>query len=163
MVDQLIRAVDLRIQSEEMFKKNIVSELKRLILTLAECDPSNARTALDLTQDQLRQIIIKLNDNSIISEGEASKIANIVKENNLFRGPTPLPLPPSDLPVPPLTAPTSVPPKPPIGSITNPGAVQSSGINDGRTTPGRTPQTPRSASTTGPGKGGRKTRRRRTR
>ena len=161
MVDQLIRAVDLRIEAEKTFKINIVSELKRLILTLAECDPSNARTALDLTQKQLGSIITKLNDNSVISEGQATNIANIVKENNLFRGPTP---PPSDLPVPPLTSPpTSLPPKPPLGPITNPGAVQSSGINDGRTTPGRTPQMPRSASTTGPARGGRRTRRRRTR
>ena len=162
MVDQLMRAVESRIKAEETFKTNIVSELKRLILTLAECDPSNARTALDLTQAQLGSIISRLNDNHIISTTEASKIANIVKENNLFRGPTPLPLPPSDLPVPPLTAPpTSLQPNPPLGPITNPGAVQSSGINDGRTTPGRTPQMPRSASTTGPARGGRKTRRRR--
>lgn len=166
MVDQLIRAVDLRIQSEETFKKNIVSELKRLILTLAECDPSNARTALDLTQEQLRQIIIKLNDNSVISEGQATNIANIVKENNLFRGPTsPLPSPPpSNLPVPPLTVPpTSLQSKPTLGSITNPGVVQSNGINDGRTTPGRTPQMPLSDSKPGPARGGSRTRRRRTR
>ena len=152
MVDQLIRAVDLRIQSEETFKKNIVSQLKKLILTLSECDPSNARTALDLTQEQLRQIIIKLNDNSVISEGESSKIANIVKENNLFRGPTapsstlqsalPTPSTVPSLPTPPLTVP-SAPPKRDL-SVINPGAVPSNGRNPGLT-PGR--------------RGGRKTRR----
>ena len=155
MVDQLLRAVDLRIQAEETFKKNIVSQIKKLILTLAECDPSNARTALDLTQDQLRQIIIKLNDNSIISEGKATEIANIVKENNLFRGPTPLPSPPSDLPMPTTSAPRDL-------SGVNPGKVTSSGIDAGRTFPGRTPQTPQNASTTAPPAiGGRRTRRRR--
>ena len=113
MFDQIDNAVDLRLVAEKTFKENIVSELKRLILTLAECDPSNARTVLDLTQQELGSIITKLNDNSVINTGEATKIANIVKENNLFRGPiispsTP-PLTVPSLPIPSSTVPVALP------------------------------------------------------
>jgi len=104
MEQQLTRAVELRIEAEEEFKKQIVFSLKDLIQKLAECDPSNARTTLDLTQDQLRKIIIKLNDKRNISSTEAQTIANVVKENNLFRGPTlPQSPPPSALPTPPVS------------------------------------------------------------
>jgi hypothetical protein len=111
MHEQLTRAVDLRIESEEEFKKQLVLSLRELIKTLAECDPSNARTTLDLTQDQLRKIILKLNDKHAISSTEAQTIANTLKESNLFRGPTlPQAPPPSALPPPPASLTTPAPP-----------------------------------------------------
>lgn len=87
MGEQLMHAVDLRIAAEEEFKKQIVGQLKALIDKLAVCDPTNARTTLDLTQEELSKIIIKLNDKRNISSTEASTIANIVKDSNLLRRP----------------------------------------------------------------------------
>ena len=85
MDQQLINAVELRIDAEETFKKQIVFSLTKLIENLEECDPSNARTTLDLTQDQLRKIIIKLNDKSNIDSAASETIANIVRDSQLLR------------------------------------------------------------------------------
>jgi len=165
MEEQLKRAVELRIAAEEEFKKQIVFSLKDLIQKLAECDPSNARTTLDLTQKQLAIIIAKLNDTRNINSTEAETIANIVKENNLFRGPTlPQSPPPSALPPPasltppppsalpppasltPAPPPSALPPPPasltqkpttPLTSV-NPGATPSNGQNP-KLIPGRRP------------------------
>ena len=158
MFDQINSAVNVRLEAEETFKIQIVSQIKDLIRTLAECDPSNARTVLDLTQSQLGSIISRLNDNHIISTTEASKIANIVKENNLFRGPTaPLPLPPSDLPMSPLTVPSALPAQPQTPVLTSgrrPAMLSQ--------TPPPLPLVPQSHPLVKPS-GGRRTRRRRTR
>lgn len=154
MGEQLMHAVDLRIAAEEEFKKQIVGQLKALIETLAVCDPTNARTTLDLTQEELRKIIIKLNDNRNISSTEASTIANIVKDSNLLRRPVVSPSPEA-LPTPPASLTSSVSPVPPLppvpppqstasvaktgtplGNIMNPGAETSKGINP-NLTPGR--------------------------
>jgi hypothetical protein len=161
MEEQLTRAVELRIEAEEEFKRQIVFSLKDLIQKLAECDPSNARTTLDLTQQQLAIIIAKLNDTRKISSTEAQTIANVVKENNLFRGPI-LPQAPSALPPasftqspPPSSLPTPASftkpaqrPNTSLTSIVNPGvnttSLQNTGLKAGRV----------------PG-GGRRTRRRR--
>jgi len=151
MEEQLIHAVDLRIEAEEEFKRQIVFSLKDLIQKLAECDPSNARTTLDLTQQQLAIIIAKLNDTRKISSTEAQTIANVVKENNLFRGPTlPQAPPPSALPPPPASLTTQSPPSalPPtpltpaqrpntsLKSIVNPGgntiSLQNTALKAGR-------------------------------
>ena len=101
MEKQLIDAVDLRIAAETTFKKQIVLSLTQLIDNLEECDPSNARTTLDLTQDQLRKIIIKLNDKSNIDSSASETIANIVRDSNLLRRSQtvqPPPLPQAQLP-----------------------------------------------------------------
>ena len=155
MFDQIDNAVDLRVKAEEDFKEQIVSQLKDLIMKLDECDPSNARTVLDLTQQQLGSIITKLNNTNAITSAEATNIVNTVRESNLLRRPSALPIPPltvPSLPVPPLTVPSL--PTPPLTvpsalpkrdlSVINPGAVPSNGRNPGLT-PGR--------------RGGRKTRR----
>lgn len=147
MEEQLIHAVELRIAAEEEFKRQIVFSLKGLIQTLAECDPSNARTTLDLTQKQLAIIIAKLNDKRNIDSTQAQTIANVVKESNLFRGPTaplpspppsslPLPsaLPPASPPSPPpssLPPPSALPPASPLTSVVNPGGTPSNGQNMG--------------------------------
>ena len=172
MEQQLMHAVDLRFEAEEEFKRQIVFSLKDLIKKLAECDPSNARTTLDLTQQQLGGIINKLNDKHIISTTEASNIANIVRDSNLLRRPQPdLPTPPATPeppesqvlpPAPPAVTPASpvltpapqavtpaVQPKP--VSIVNPPGKPSTGRNDAYTRPGSRPPPP--------GPGGRRTRR----
>ena len=141
MEQQLMHAVDLRFEAEEEFKRQIVFSLKDLIKKLAECDPSNARTTLDLTQQQLGGIINKLNDKRIISTTEASTIANIVRDSQLLRRPQPDLPPDASQVLPP--APPAVTPAPvqsnPIGSIVNPGATPSNGVNSGKTAPGRRP------------------------
>jgi len=156
MDEQLTRAVDLRIESEEEFKKQLVFSLRELIKTLSECDPSNARTTLDLTQQQLAIIVSKLNDKRAISSGEATRIANTLKESNLFRGPTISPSPDA-LPQPPasLQSPT-LPPAPPGQAVPTspalPPAPQAQ-TQPARKLPTRTMLNPVS--------GGRRTRRRR--
>lgn len=127
---KLNEAVDRRISRENDFITDLISKINEIIVSLDECDPSNARSAIDLTQDQLMQIIFKLNDVTNMTEKTAS-IANIVRDSQLMRRPAALPSPPPALP-------PAVPalPKPPLGPIVNPGAVPSNGRNPGLT-PGR--------------------------
>ena len=149
---KLNEAVERRIKREGEFIDEIISQINLAIESLDECDPSNARTAIDLTKEQLSEIIFKLNDVTNMTDRTAS-IANIVKDHQLMRRPNALPLsavpspPPSALPMP-LPPPSSVPmpppaptlpmtsPKTPLGPIVNPGAVPSNGRNQGLT-PGR--------------------------
>jgi hypothetical protein len=118
MFYQIDNAVDLRLKAEDDFKKEIVSQLKDLIMTLDECDPSNARTVLDLTQKQLGSIITKLNNTNAITSAQAANIVNTVRESNLLRRP-------SALPIPPLTVPSALPTQPQtpatVSSFTYPG------------------------------------------
>ena len=146
MEEQLMNAVKLRIDAETKFKEQIVLSLTQLIENLEECDPSNARTTLDLTQDQLRKIIIKLNDNSNIDSKASETIANIVRDSNLLRRRTALPspppsalpppsfasplpppsaspMPPPFVPMPTSSVPANATPKLPLGPITNPGGT----------------------------------------
>lgn len=161
MFDQIDSAVDLRLEAEEEFKRQIVSQLKALIMTLAECDPSNARTVLDLTQQQLGSIITKLNNTNAITSAEAANIVNTVRESNLLRRPS---ASPSDLPVPPLTVPSALPAT----------QLQTPVLTSGRRPAPPAPQTPsqfppplplvpQTHPLVKPRIGGRKTRRRRTR
>lgn len=116
--DQIDSAVNARLEAEEEFKRQIVSQLKDLIMTLAECDPSNARTVLDLTQQELGSIITKLNNTNAITSAQAANIVNTVRESNLLRRP-------SALPIPPLTVPSALPTQPQtpatVSSFTYPG------------------------------------------
>ena len=98
MFDQIDSAVDVRLEAEEEFKRQIVSQLKDLIMTLAECDPSNARTVLDLTQEELGSIITKLNNTNAITSAQAANIVNTVRESNLLRRPSAPSLPSSTVP-----------------------------------------------------------------
>lgn len=122
---KLNEAVNRRIERENEFIEDLISQINQIILTLDECDPSNARTAIDLTQQQLSEVIFKLNDVTNMT-GRTASIANIVKDNHLMRRPAPLP------PVPitsPAVAPPPAPSLKPLGSIVNPGATPSNGRN----------------------------------
>lgn len=94
----LNEAIDRRIIKEKDFIDDLISEINKIILTLDECDPSNARTAIDLTQQQLSDIILKLDNVTNMTDRTAS-IANIVKDNHLMRRPqTVQPPPPPQVP-----------------------------------------------------------------
>ena len=118
---KLNEAISRRIDRENNFIEDLISQINQIILTLDECDPSNARTAIDLTQQQLTDLIFKLNDVTNMTSRTAS-IANIVKDNHLMRRRAPLPQPA------PITSPAVAPP---LGSIVNPGATPSNGVNQG--------------------------------
>ena len=143
MEAKLKEAVDKRIDRENKFIEDIISQINTIILTLDECDPSNARTAIDLTQQQLSDIILKLDNVTNMTDRTAS-IANIVKDHQLMRRPLPISPPASALPIPssaltPPPAPRSLVPLGSIGRVANPGAVTSNGKNPSlpiRTMPG---------------------------
>ena len=144
---KLNEAVDRRIANENKFIEDIIAQINQAIATLDECDPSNARTEIDLTQKQLMDIIFKLNDVTNMTDRTTS-IANIVKDKQLMRrpvvspSPDALPTPPTSLtaPVPPVPPPQSATgvakPRTPLGNIMNPGAETSQG-NNPNLTPGR--------------------------
>lgn len=92
MEAQLNEAVEGRITKENAFIEAIIEQINTVILTLDECDPSNARTAIDLTQDQLSDIILKLDRVTNMTDKTAS-IANILRDNKLMRRPNALPPP----------------------------------------------------------------------
>ena len=117
---KLNEAITRRIDRENDFIEDLISQINQIILTLDECDPSNARTAIDLTQQQLTDLIFKLNDVTNMTSRTAS-IANIVTDNHLMRRSAPLPPP----------APINSPAVAPLGSIVNPGATPSNGVNQG--------------------------------
>ena len=102
MEEKLKEAVDRRITRENEFIEDLISQINKIILTLDECDPSNARTAIDLTQQQLSDIILKLDNVTNMTDRTAS-IVNIVKDNHLMRRPqsphTVQPPPPPQVPV----------------------------------------------------------------
>jgi hypothetical protein len=153
MAVKLNEAVDRRIARENEFIEDIIAQINQAIVTLDECDPSNARTEIDLTQQQLSDIIFKLNDIKNMTDRTTS-IANIVKDKQLMRrpvvspSPEALPTPPASLtssvspvpPLPPVPPPQSTTgvakPGTPLGNIMNPGAETSKGINP-NLTPGR--------------------------
>ena len=154
MEARLNKAIENRIIRENDFIKEIIAEINSIISSLDQYDPSNARTDIDLTQDQLREIVFKLNDYNNINLEKATSVANIVRDSHLLRSPQS----PQSVQPPPLMTPSAVTPPPaprPLGSI-NPGATPSTGINNGNTSPGRVP-----AKVTGtPRIGGRRTRKR---
>ena len=89
---KLNEAVERRITREGEFIDEIISQINLAIESLDECDPSNARTAIDLTKEQLSEIIFKLNDVTNMTDRTAS-VANIVKDHQLMRRPNALPSP----------------------------------------------------------------------
>jgi len=153
MEAKLNKAVELRIKREGDFIDEIISQINLAIESLDEYDPSNARTAIDLTKEQLSDIIFKLNDVSNMTERTAS-IANIVKDKNLMRRPqTQVQTPPQ----------TQVQTPPPAALPTQP---QTPGLYGRRpaplpSTPPPLPLVPQSHPLVKPRIGGRKTRRRR--
>ena len=144
MERRLNQAIDRRIGTENDFVKEIVRQINAIIASLDQYDPANTRSAIDLTQDQLREIVFKLNDVTNINTEKAAGIANIVKDSHLLRTPqSPQPQPPpSDLPTPPVSLTTQSPPSAlppqvaqrpttPLTSIVNPGGTPSNGQNMG--------------------------------
>ena len=97
---KLNEAVERRIKREGDFIDEIISQINLAIESLDECDPSNARTAIDLTKEQLSEIIFKLNDVTNMTDRTAS-IANIVKDHQLMRRPNALPQSPQTVQPPP--------------------------------------------------------------
>ena len=64
-----------RIKREMDFKQEIISQINSIISELAFCDPTNATSTLDLSQEKLRDVVAKLN--------ESEKKSNSLKTENL--------------------------------------------------------------------------------
>jgi hypothetical protein len=124
---ELTDAVDGRIEREIIFKQEIIDQINLIISELAFCDPTNAASTLNVSQDKLREIIGKLNDYHVIDEDASASISNLLNTTNLRRVPEVAPA----LPVAP-GVPTAIPASP--GSLPAP-----------PTRPGRRPDTPPSA------------------
>jgi hypothetical protein len=92
---ELNHAVDLRIAREEAFKKEIVAQIDVIATALEMCDPTNAASTLDLSQEQLRNIIEKLTNMDSINGAESARISNILKTKNLRRAPEVIPAAPA--------------------------------------------------------------------
>jgi len=117
MGQRLNTAIDRRIESENKFIEDLIAEMNKAILTLDQFDPANARSAIDLTQEQLREIVFKLNDVNNMT-GRTTNISNIVKDNHLMRrpdGPEPpaAAMPPTQPSAPPAQLGQAVPTLPP--------------------------------------------------
>lgn len=87
METRLNKAIDNRISRENAFIEEIIPLLNQAIASLDNYDPSTARSAIDLTQEQLREIVFKLNDVNNINTDKATSIANIVRDSHLLRTP----------------------------------------------------------------------------
>jgi hypothetical protein len=158
MAVKLNEAVDRRIARENEFIEDIIAQINQAIVTLDECDPSNARTEIDLTQKQLSDIIFKLNDIKNMTDRTTS-IANIVKDKQLMRRPVVSPSPDA-LPTPPtsLTAPVS-----PVPPLPVPPTQSTTGVAKPKPEPSQNPAVRPLGTRTmlAPIKGGRRTRRKR--
>jgi len=84
---ELNDAVDRRIAREMAFKEEIIAQINAIIAGLELCDPTNAASTLDLSQEQLRQVIEKLTNMEAISAVESARISDVLKTKNLRRGP----------------------------------------------------------------------------
>ena len=107
---ELSDAVDRRIQREGYFKEEIISQINLIISELAFCDPTNAASTLNLSQDKLREVIGRLNDYHVINTDASASISDILKTKNLRRVPevAPLPTDPGAIP----SAPGDIPASP---------------------------------------------------
>lgn len=169
---KLNEAVDRRIKREDDFIDDIISQINLAIESLDECDPSNARSAIDLTKEQLSEIIFKLNDVTNMTKRTAS-VANIVKDHQLMRRPNALPQSPQTVQIPP-------PPQAQVQKIERPAPLPintavsqeqaflpgKNGVPPLISLPTRRPPTPPSSPPSSkpvvkPGMGGRRTRRKR--
>ena len=169
---ELDEAVSRRIQREIDFKEEIISKINVIISELAFCDPTNAASTLDLSQEKLREVIGKLNDTDIISPLVSESISDILKTKNLRRAPevaTPgtVPATPGTVPATPGTLPAGRRPIPPAASPpAAPGLTlqqrKENWINRGRNAVSGFQNTnPPVVIPQPPGMGGRRTRRRR--
>ena len=169
---ELDEAVSRRIQREIDFKEEIISKINVIISELAFCDPTNAASTLNLSQEKLREVIGKLNDTDIISPLVSESISDILKTKNLRRAPevaTPgtVPVAPGTVPVAPGTLPAGRRPIPPAASPpAAPGLTlqqrKENWINRGRNAVSGFQNTnPPVVIPQPPGMGGRRTRRRR--
>jgi hypothetical protein len=113
---ELNEAVDRRIKRETAFKEEIIAQIEAIIASLELCDPTNAASTLDLSQEQLRQVIEKLDNMENISANESARIANTLKNRNLRRAPESTPAAP--------IAPAVAPPGPPGPPNARPGILQ---------------------------------------
>ena len=120
MEAKLNEAVTQRIHDENAFIEDIITEINKIILTLDECDPTNARTDIDLTQQQLSDIILRLSTVTNMTDRKAS-IANILTDNQLMRRPQTV------QPPPPPQAPQIVQPPPQASQV--PRAPQASQVS----------------------------------
>ena len=84
---ELNDAVDRRIAREMAFKEEIIAQINAIIAALELCDPTNAASTLDLSQEQLRQVIEKLDTMDVINASESARISNVLTTKNLRRGP----------------------------------------------------------------------------
>lgn len=82
---QLTAAVQVRVQRELAFKEEIVNKINVIIARLAVCDASAGQ--LDLTQEQLDQVLGSIQDTRILDDAESTRISNLI--NNLRKGPVP--------------------------------------------------------------------------
>ena len=118
MYEELDKAVNARIEKENEFKGQIIEQIKLIISRLQECDPTNAESTLNLTVDQLRKIIIKLNNTDNISTGELMNITKLLTDSNLRRAATPAPAAPAVAPAAPAPAAPAVAPAAPAPAAT---------------------------------------------
>jgi hypothetical protein len=88
---QLNAALQVRIQRENAFKQEIIDKINAIIGRLAACNRSSSGPAignqLDLTQDELRQLIRSIQDTTNINGAESTRIANTVQRPDLRREP----------------------------------------------------------------------------
>ena len=95
---ELNEAVDRRIARETAFKEEIIAQIDAIISALEFCDPTNAASTLDLSQEQLRQVIEKLNTMDVISPAESARISDSLRTKNLRRGLEQVPAAPAAVP-----------------------------------------------------------------
>jgi hypothetical protein len=82
---QLTAAVQVRVQRELAFKEEIVNKINAIIARLAVCDASAGQ--LDLTQEQLDQVLASIQDTRILDDAESTRISNLI--SNLRKDPVP--------------------------------------------------------------------------
>ena len=168
---ELSDAVDRRIEREGYFKQEIIDKINSIISELAFCDPANAASTLNLSQDKLREIIGKLNDHDIISADSSTSISDILNTKNLRRVPEVSTAVVTDLPPAPgrdLPAGRRPPPAetvPPTGPRITAQQRANNWLNRGRNAVNGfqniNPPSPPAITQKAPGIGGRRTRRKR--
>jgi len=113
---RLNESVNARIAREEDFKREIMQQIDGIIRALAECPRTElspaAASTLDLSQEQLSEVLQKLNNLSNMDSTQVTSITDLVKNANLRRGPVPSGSDLQDLTRP--AAPAPAAPAPPV-------------------------------------------------
>jgi len=88
VAEQLNEAIQRRIARENAFKQEIKTKINAIIANLRSCDNGSASpevtSAINLTQEQLTDILKKINDHKEIDDSSSTNVANEVK-NPLLR------------------------------------------------------------------------------